>query len=72
MMCFLNISNGRWKMNACKEDYIQKYNKSTKICLLSNLHYNSYLDREYIIIDHSDVIGASPVGAAPTTSSFLI
>ena len=25
-----------------------------------------------IIIDHSDVVGASPVGAAPTTSSFLI
>ena len=22
------------------------------------------------IIDHSDVVGASPVGAAPTTSSF--
>ena len=22
------------------------------------------------IVDHSDVIGASPVGAAPTTSSF--
>ena len=23
-----------------------------------------------IIVDHSDVLGASPVGAAPTTSSF--
>ena len=23
------------------------------------------------IVDHSDVFGASPVGAAPTTSSFL-
>ena len=23
-----------------------------------------------IIVDHSDVVGASPVGAAPTTSSF--
>ena len=23
------------------------------------------------IVDHSDVVGASPVGAAPTTSSFL-
>ena len=22
------------------------------------------------IVDHSDVVGASPVGAAPTTSSF--
>ena len=25
----------------------------------------------YEIVDHSDVVGASPVGAAPTTSSFL-
>ena len=24
------------------------------------------------IVDHSDVVGAAPVGAAPTTSSFLI
>ena len=24
----------------------------------------------YKIVDHSDVVGASPVGAAPTTSSF--
>ena len=23
------------------------------------------------IVDHSDVVGASPVGASPTTSSFL-
>ena len=23
-----------------------------------------------LIVDHSDVVGASPVGAAPTTSSF--
>ena len=23
------------------------------------------------IVDHSDVVGSSPVGAAPTTSSFL-
>ena len=24
------------------------------------------------IVDHSDVVGASPVGAAPTTSAFSI
>ena len=24
----------------------------------------------YKIVDHSDVVGASPIGAAPTTSSF--
>ena len=26
----------------------------------------------YKIVDHLDVVGASPVGAAPTTSSFSI
>ena len=25
-----------------------------------------------IIVDHSDVVGATPAGAAPTTSSFSI
>ena len=33
----------------------------------------SNISRTFIgnkIVDHSDVVGASPVGAAPTTSSF--
>ena len=33
----------------------------------------SYIRRTVVgnkIVDHSDVVGASPVGAAPTTSSF--
>ena len=33
----------------------------------------SYIRRTIVgnkIVDHSDVVGASPVGAAPTTSSF--
>ena len=33
----------------------------------------SYIRRTLVgnkIVDHSDVVGASPVGAAPTTSSF--
>ena len=41
------------------------------------LPYNSYRQVSNIrrtlvgkIVDHSDVVGASPVGAAPTTSSF--
>ena len=35
----------------------------------SNLWYKTHLNRNKIV-DHSDVVGASPVGAAPTTSSF--
>ena len=30
----------------------------------------SNIRRTLVIVDHSDVVGASPVGAAPTTSSF--
>ena len=36
-------------------------------------HQNSNISRTLEsskIVDHSDVVGASPVGAAPTTSSF--
>ena len=36
-------------------------------------HTVSYISRTLVgnkIVDHSDVVGASPVGAAPTTSSF--
>ena len=42
----------------------------------SNLHEyrkTSNISRTLVgkkIVDHSDVVGASPVGAAPTTSSF--
>ena len=35
---------------------------------LSNIRHTLVVDK---IVDHSDVVGASPVGAAPTTSSFL-
>ena len=37
--------------------------------LPSNLKYKRLLVGSRIV-DHSDVVGASPVGAAPTTSSF--
>ena len=49
----------------------------------SDLHNTLFPEKEYRktsnirrtlvgnkIVDHSDVVGASPVGAAPTTSSF--
>ena len=34
-------------------------------CQTSNISHNK-------IVDHSDIVGASPVGAAPTTSSFFL
>ena len=36
-------------------------------CKTSNICHTSISN---IIVDHSDVVGASPVGAAPTTFSF--
>ena len=39
----------------------------TNYCQTSNI---SRTLLEYRIVDHSDVVGAPPVGAAPTTSSF--
>ena len=43
------------------------------VCLRINYRKVSNIRRTLVwnkIIDHSDVVGASPVGAAPTTSSF--
>ena len=44
------------------------------LCIWSNYMYRkvSNIRRTLVgkkIVDHSDVVGASPVGAAPTTSS---
>ena len=42
-------------------------------CLLSRYRKTSNIRRTLVgnkIVDHSNVVGASPVGAAPTTSSF--
>ena len=39
----------------------------------AKIHHTSDIRRTLVgntIVDHSDVVGASPVGAAPTTSSF--
>ena len=56
-----------------------KEGKNGKIFLLTSLYIlffcvqNSSIRCIFvgnIIVDHSDVVGASPVGTAPTTSSF--
>ena len=39
-----------------------------KYCQTSNISYTLVSSK---IVDHSDLIGAQPVGAAPTTSSFF-
>ena len=36
-------------------------------CQISNIEHTLVGNK---IVDHSDVVGASPVGTAPTTSSF--
>ena len=40
---------------------------NTNYCKTSNISHTLEGNK---IVDHSDVVGASPVGAAPTTSSF--
>ena len=47
--------------NASHKNFKQAYRK---VCNISRTLVNNK------IVDHSDVVGASPVGAAPTTSSF--
>ena len=58
-MEFVNIDSN--KPSPAPNDYWAKYRKTSSISrtLLGNK-----------IVDNSDVVGASPVGAAPTTSSF--
>ena len=57
--------------------FAQPFNKSTMACLVGlpkNL-WDSDVSRTLVgnnIFYHSDIVGASPVGAAPTTSSFWI
>ena len=47
-------------------------NKSISGHGMSSLYYRQVSNISRTLVgDHSDVVGASPVGAAPTTSSFL-
>ena len=47
--------------------FISRYRLYVKYRQVSNIRRTL---AGYKIVDHSDVVGASPVGAAPTTSSF--
>ena len=54
-------------------DYVQMYWPSQKCITEEEYRQVSNISRTLVgnwIVDHSDVVGASPVVAAPTTSSF--
>ena len=56
-------------MNLLKWVYLVAFTKGIILrdCQTSNISHTLVGDE---IVDHSDAVGASPVGAAPTTSSF--
>ena len=58
--------NGKTAITVIQYDYnaVSKFNNYRKT---SNIRRTLVGNK---IVDHSDVVGASPVGAAPTTSSF--
>ena len=50
-----------------------KHNKSQTVCISFGIPSSLYIRRSLVgnkVVDHSDVVGASPAGTAPTTSSF--
>ena len=53
--------------------FIIKFSMQRVLSTFLLYHQTSNISRTLLgnkIVDHSDVVGASPVGAAPTTSSF--
>ena len=68
MMMMIIIIQRQQKMNRYRVEYKRYINTANVIYRqTSNIRHTSAGKQ---IIDHSDVVGASPVGAAPTTSSF--
>ena len=64
-----NYTNTEIDLKCCKRVW------DMYVCFMFVLYYRkvSNIRRTLVgnkIVDHSDVVGASPVGAAPTTSSF--
>ena len=63
---FYQTEDGFWSYFAgTKHDYIYEFYWS--YCQTPNISHTLVGNK---IIDHSDVVGASPAGAAPITSSF--
>ena len=61
MLCYVGYIAGSERINLTANWSRRIYRK------VSNIIRTLVGDK---IVDHSDVVGASPVGAAPTTSSF--
>ena len=65
-----------WLLNHIKFvilKYDKKCTRHSETIGIQKYHKTSNIRRTLVenkIVDHSDVVGASPVGAAPTTSSF--
>ena len=63
----------RRKCALCKGTGGSKFPNSVHKSLFDGYHQTSYTSRTLVgnkLVDHPDVVGASPVDAAPTTSSF--
>ena len=56
------------KIKLCDQRSALQYNAVNPVITVKSLNIRRTLVGNYIV-DHSDVVGASPVGAAPATSS---
>ena len=78
---FVPLDAPDWWQVIISQNYIVSNHKKMK-CTLNTSHMPPFTYRQISnishalvgnkIVDHSDVVGASPIGAAPTTSSFSI
>ena len=57
----------KWSLHDILDERGMKFTSNLNYCQTSNIRHTSVFNK---IVDHSDVAGASPVGAAPPTSSF--
>ena len=63
------VKNKEMGYDVSSELYAILRNRNVIKNLLSNLQYKAHLIMQKMV-DHSDVFGASPLGAAPNASSF--
>ena len=62
-----------WKASVQITAFIPPWKHTRYMYSITRYHQTSHIIRTLVgneTVDHSDVVGASPVGAAPTTSSF--
>ena len=69
----LQITNLRLQLHLPGANEVTHWPLRDVVVILNEYRQVSNISRTLVgdkIVDHSDVVGASPVGAAPTTSSF--